>query len=74
MEPLMPLCPAFEVRILILPELESAPNPLDTVMLPPVAMADRPALIDTRPPTPLLPVPTAMVMEPPFPPPVDTPV
>jgi len=66
-KPLTPLVPAFAVRILRSPLLVLDPEPLTSVIIPPVKRLLRPDIRPSCPPDPLVPLPTVSMMEPPRP-------
>ena len=72
-KPLIPLCPAFDVAILIAPLVLAMPWPLVTLTVPPVRTVLSPDATVIRPPAPLLPLPTVMLIAPDLPP-VDAPL
>jgi len=67
-KPLTPLVPALLVRILTAPLLVDEPRPLTTFNPPPVKALVSPEYTPTRPPDPLMPLPTVKRIEPPRPP------
>jgi hypothetical protein len=66
-DPLLPLTPAFMLRIVIVPLLEAVPSPLDTLNNPPDAVVLRPDSTCTLPPAPQVPLPTVTITIPPRP-------
>jgi len=65
--PLEPATPLFVDRILMSPLLVAVPSPLAKLNRPPVLTVLRPAIARICPPTPLVPLPTVMVSDPPDP-------
>eukprot|EP00952_Eustigmatos_sp_NYUAD-ZCMA_P012968 51812-Eustigmatos_ZCMA.PRE.1 len=65
--PLAPEVPALAVRMVTEPLLDALPAPVVTSIDPPVAVELSPDRTETRPPDPLLPLPTLRNSEPPRP-------
>jgi hypothetical protein len=66
-DPLLPLTPAFMLRIVTVPLLEAVPSPLDTLNTPPDTAVLRPDSTCTLPPAPQVPLPTVNSTVPPRP-------
>ena len=62
--PLTPLTPEFALRTLTMPLDVAVPSPEAMSTLPPVLTVLRPAWADSRPPAPLVPLPTAISTDP----------
>ncbi len=66
-DPLLPLTPAFMLRMVTNPLLEAVPSPLDTLRTPPDAAVLRPESTCKLPPAPQVPLPTVTSNVPPRP-------